>query len=78
MRIAPIALIVFIAVLHARGQDTRNVTEPKIPPFCTVLSARLGSQGDALAEADESKPDTLRIQQAMDRCKPGHAVELKV
>lgn len=41
------------------------------------MTANLTSQGTTLAEADESKPDTRRIQQALDRCKPGHAVELK-
>src|SRR5579859_8024904 len=50
------------------AQDTRAVTEPKIPASCTVLLA---------GEADENKPDTQRIQQAMDQCQPGQAVELK-
>ena len=70
------------ALCHAYGQDTRHVTEPRIPSSCTVLTARLSSlvsaiAGPTLAGADESKPDTVRIQQAMDRCKPGQAVELK-
>jgi polygalacturonase len=30
-----------------------------------------------LSEADENSPDTLRIQEALDHCAPGHAVELK-
>jgi polygalacturonase len=77
MRILPVALIALSASLCASAQDTRRVTEPKIPPACTILTARLTSPGDTLAAADESKPDTLRIQQAMDRCKPGQAVELK-
>jgi len=77
MRILPLALIAISTSLHAPAQDTRRVTEPKIPPSCTVLTARLDPHAGDLAEADESHPDTLRIQQAMDRCKPGHAVELK-
>jgi polygalacturonase len=52
--------------LHA--QDTRTVVEPAIPASCQVLLA---------AEIDETKLDTARIQQALDRCPPGHAVELK-
>jgi len=32
---------------------------------------------DKLAEADEGKLDTVRIQSALDKCKPGMAVELK-
>ncbi len=64
-------------LLQARGQDRRTVTVPKIPPSCAVLTARLASHGSALPDLDESKPDTFRIQQAMDRCKQGQAVELK-
>ena len=72
------ALVWLVCVhAHAHGQDTRHVTEPRIPASCIVLTARLVSQGAALADSDESKPDTSRIQQAMDRCKPGQAVELK-
>jgi polygalacturonase len=59
------------------AQDTRQVTEPKIPPSCTVLRAELHATNNALAEADEEKLDTLRIQKAMDKCAPGKAVELR-
>jgi len=62
-------------------QDTRNVTEPKIPPFCTMLDAHLTSVNDGkfntLAAADESKPDTDRIQKAIDGCGKGKAVALQ-
>jgi polygalacturonase len=71
------ALLISTALFSAHGQDTRQVTEPKIPSSCTVLTASFTSLGTALAESDESKPDTNRIQQAMDHCKPGQAVELK-
>src|ERR1700678_1532961 len=81
MRTLPSALFFSIALLHASAQDTRRVTEPVTPSSCTVLTAKLTSQTIAglstLADADESKPDTARIQQAMDHCKPGQAVELK-
>jgi len=66
-----------ITPLRADGQDARQVTEPRIPPSCAVLNARLASHGSALPDLDESKLDTSRIQQAMDRCKPGQAVELR-
>ena len=66
-----------LAYVPAHAQDMRRVTEPKIPASCAVLTARLASVGVTLAESDESKPDTGRIQLAMDRCKPGQAVELK-
>ena len=65
-------LWVLLGVACAHAQDTRTVVEPAIPPSCAVLPARL------LASApDEDKPDTQRIQQAVDQCKPGRAVELK-
>ena len=53
------------------------MTEPKIPASCTQLPALLRGVGDKLAEADDSKLDTARIQSALDKCKPGMAVELK-
>jgi polygalacturonase len=61
------------------AQDTRRVTEPVIPPPCTVLTARLAAVngGRTVSSADESTVDTARIQQALDHCPPGHAVELK-
>ncbi len=53
------------------------MTEPMIPPSCTVLRADLHATDNALAEADEAKLDTLRIQSALDACTPGKAVELR-
>src|SRR5215470_17648960 len=60
----------FLLVLPTHAQDTRRVTEPAFPPSCAVLQARLTS-------VDESQPDTRRIQQALDTCAPGGAVELR-
>ena len=77
MRAPFFALLISAALANAYAQDTRRVTEPKFPPSCTVLTAGLASRGTTLAESDENKPDTNRIQQAMDRCQPGQAVELK-
>jgi polygalacturonase len=63
-----------------RAQDTRVVTEPKVPPVCVRLEAALTSGPDAngghLREEDETKLDTARIQKAMDGCGAGKAVEL--
>src|SRR5271168_4524122 len=56
--------------IAARGQDLRHVTEPVIPPSCTVLTARSTGPNDAA-------PDTKLIQGALDRCPAEHAVELK-
>ena len=59
------------------GQDTRVVKEPVIPQSCVVLDAKLQAVKDRVAESDEQKLDTERIQKAMDGCKSGMAVELK-
>lgn len=62
-------------LLHA--QDTRKVVEPQFPPACEVLTARLAAPGGALSDADERRPDTVRLQKAIDGCAPGKAVKLK-
>ncbi|MEI9978977.1 MAG: glycosyl hydrolase family 28 protein [Edaphobacter sp.] len=60
----------------AVAQDTRQVAEPTIPTSCVQLPAQLRAVSDKLAEADEHRLDTARIQSALDKCKPGMAVEL--
>src|SRR5258707_8026436 len=72
-----IAMVLFPIAATVRAQDTRQVIEPKIPASCMQLPAQLRAMGDKLAEADEGKLDTARIQSALDKCKPGMAVELK-
>src|SRR5690349_14144470 len=71
----------YLALLLTTGslvaQDTRNVTEPVIPPVCTTLPAQLTATNTGLAEADEQKLDTARIQKALDHCGKGRAVALK-
>ena len=83
IRRVPIAIRAAAVLLfagHLQAQDTRTVTEPKIPPVCVTLKASLFAARDAnggkLAEADEDKLDTERIQKALDGCGPGKAVEL--
>jgi polygalacturonase len=73
IKTAAISLALFVAGF-AHAQDTRHVTEPKIPAVCRTLTAQLTTP---IAEADESKLDTERIQQAIDSCTPGTAVELR-
>ena len=51
--------------------------EPKIPAACVQLEANLKAVDDKVAQADEPKLDTERIQRALDRCRTGKAVELK-
>ena len=74
-----------LIALNLRAQDTRTVTEPVIPPACVSLKAALSSASAAggqvearAAQAGSPNPalDTARIQQALDHCDKGHAVEL--
>ena len=59
------------------AQDTRTVTEPVIPPACVTLDAQLTAKGHTLADADETKLDTERIQKAIDHCGKGQGVLLR-
>src|SRR3984957_12646543 len=57
-----------------RAQDSRNVTEPKFPPVCTTLSARLAIVSGG--PSSETAFDTSRIQSALNTCAPCGRVEL--
>jgi len=71
-------VIPFLALaIVAAAQDTRKVTEPSIPPACTVLKAEIGRAAMSIAPEDESKLDTARIQAALDGCTAGHSVVLR-
>ncbi|MBL0940014.1 MAG: family 43 glycosylhydrolase [Gemmatimonadaceae bacterium] len=64
------------AILWA--QDTRTVREPVVPAACATLDAVLVPVGDStVSDADESKVDSPRIQQAIDGCAAGRAVVLR-
>ncbi|MDE2050374.1 MAG: hypothetical protein KGJ72_05090 [Gammaproteobacteria bacterium] len=60
----------------AYAQDMRNVAQPSLPHSCVVLHARLSAPHGVLPPGAERHPDTGRIQQAMDHCAAGQAVEL--
>jgi polygalacturonase len=73
-------LLGFISAIFSislAAQDTRQVSEPKIPAACASLDAVLAAKNGALSDADEQKPDTKRIQSAIDACAPGKAVVLR-
>jgi polygalacturonase len=63
------ALLPFLAALPLCAQDTRTVTEPKIPPACTTLDADIAASHGNIALADEEKLSTARIQDAIDHCQ---------
>jgi polygalacturonase len=65
------------ALPKASAEDGPNLAEPRIPPTCTVLTARLSAAKGVLSDADEETPDTKRIQDAIDACGPGKAVSLE-
>src|SRR5260370_18934044 len=72
-------LAAFSLALAAHARAPRVVTEPVIPPSCAVLTAKLAAidGNKTLADTDEAKLDTGRIQQAMETCPKGQAVVLK-
>jgi polygalacturonase len=72
VKFLPPFLLLFSLPLLA--QDTRTVTEPIIPKSCAVLTSALAAP---LSDESEGRPDTRRIQQALDTCPQGLAVELK-
>ena len=75
-------LLLAIAILtpisaSLSAQDTRQVTEPKIPSTCARLDARLAADHGTLSDHDEQTLDTDRIQRAIDGCGDGGAVVLR-
>jgi polygalacturonase len=69
-------LLTLVAVFAASAQDRRHIIEPRIPQVCTSVTAELFAPGGRLSEADEQKLDTARLQNALDQCPKGRAVEL--
>jgi polygalacturonase len=83
--VACLAIAIASAVSLLRAQDLRTAHEPVVPPACTtlksVLTAASAASGDIETRArkagsDSTGLDTARIQQALDQCPKGHAVEL--
>jgi polygalacturonase len=77
--------ILLVAASSLSAQDTRTVKEPVIPAACATLTADLttasATSGEIelrAAKAGSQSPalDTARIQQAIDACDKGRAVEL--
>ena len=66
-------VVLCLAAAPLLAQDTRTVTEPVIPPICATLTAQMHN----ISEADETRLDTARIQNALDHCSKGHAVALQ-
>jgi polygalacturonase len=78
MRTLGRAALALLFTAAANAQDTRTVVEPHRPAACAKLDAQLTPVADTtLSDADESKPDTRRIQSAIDRCAVGRGVVLR-
>ncbi len=78
LRVPSFAAFAFAALLAPplAAQDRRQVQEPVPPPVCVTLEARLTAPGGLLSEADEARPDTVRIQAAIEACPAGRTVRL--
>ncbi len=70
-------MLFFAGLSRAPAQDMRHVVEPRIPPACVVLQARLSAVHGVLDATSERDLDTARIQRALDGCATGKSVELK-
>src|SRR5580698_145905 len=66
-----LASLPLLVVSSVRAQDTRTVTEPKIPPACVTLQADVVANHGVIALADEQKLSTARIQDALNHCATG-------
>jgi polygalacturonase len=53
------------------------VPEPRIPPACVTLTAQIAAPGGIIRDEDKQALDTDRIQQAINHCAAGQAVELR-
>lgn len=77
--LAAIALPMLAAV--AVAQDTRNVTEPTFPPTCITVTAKLGMSSGSIYSSDDtdvqSTSESTGLQEALDACPVGEAVELE-
>ncbi|HEX9201222.1 MAG TPA: glycosyl hydrolase family 28 protein [Acidobacteriaceae bacterium] len=80
-----LAVLIAATVPRLHAQDMRTVKEPAIPATCVTVKAEMtaasATSGEIEALADrtgsgKSSLDTSRLQQALDRCDKGHAVEL--
>ena len=78
MKGVSVAVALLTLCVGLQGQDTRVVREPRIPPVCKILKAHLTRIGgaDGIAFADEFRADTQRIQNSINQCAAGQAVEL--
>jgi polygalacturonase len=81
----PFVVGIMAAAASLVAQDARTVKEPVLPPACITLKAALttasATSGDIetrafKAGAGQQGLDTARLQQALDHCDKGKAVEL--
>jgi polygalacturonase len=72
-----IACLAFLTASPSTAQDTRIVSEPRIPPACITLRARIAAPHGVINADDEQRLDTARIQEALDHCDQGKAVVLQ-
>jgi polygalacturonase len=79
MRLLNFTVLPFLLLLPSflSSQDTRRVTEPRIPAACVTLVANIAAFNGVISPADEQRLDTERIQREIDNCAPGKAVILR-
>lgn len=77
-KLAPaLAALLTCAPASAHAQDRRAVSEPRIPPVCRSVEARIALVDGRVPDSDDAPGDTDRIQSAIDGCARGSGVELR-
>jgi polygalacturonase len=77
MKLVAVLFLAMVAGM-SEAQDTRTVTEPKLPQTCAVVKAELVPHAGLLTDAEErGHRDNARIEKAMAACPKGQAVELR-
>ena len=71
------SLLLMCLAMTLSAQDAREVTEPHIPAACAILEAGISAPHGTIADKDEQRLDTDRIQHAIDNCAAGKAVVLR-
>src|ERR1700678_927581 len=72
-----LAMLVLLSAAALPAQDSRKVTEPRIPVACVTLNAIIEASNGVISDRDEQSLDTVRIQSAIDKCGEGKAVLLR-
>ena len=73
-----ILLLAFLSIRVLQAQDTRTVTQPKIPTYCGQITGEITVTNGDLSSTANTHFDTTRVQSLLNSCPSGEAVGLAV